>query len=221
MKKFLILLVLVAMSVGEAAAQKYYVPRFKKTKVERDYKLDSKDHKFGINFGGGYNVCMGMLTSAKYGERGDKVTYKESMSVSGGSIHLGAVYRLTENFMAGLESGFQFQKNDNSIPLYATFKYYYGNAVQKKRTRWFNYLNAGTQFYLDSNSRLMGFLVGAGGGMRLLVGKTLKADFYLGYQLNMRPVVPCTDGKYDIPASDIKFRQYANVIQVGMNIPLW
>lgn len=221
MKKVLILLVLVMLGVGEAAAQKYYIPRFKKTKIERDYELDKTSHKWSINLGASYNFCTGMQNSIKYGQRGDHTVYNQSMSVSGATFSLGAGYRFSEHFIAGLESGFQLQDNGNSVPLYATFKYYYGNAVQKQRHRWFNYLNAGPQFYINKSSRGVGALVAAGGGLRVLVGRTLKADVYMGYQLNMRNVEPAATGKYDIPASDIKYRQFAHLIQVGMNIPLW
>lgn len=209
------------LGIGEASAQKYYIPRFKKTKIERDYELEKMSHKFAINLGGSYNICMGMQNSIKYGERGDQVTYNQSMPVSGGSFYLGVGYRFNENLIAGLESGLQLQDNANSIPLYASVKYYYGDAVQKKRYRWFNYLNVGPQFTLGSSSRGVGALAAAGGGMRVLAGRTMKMDLYLGYQLNMRNVIPSATGKYDIPASDIKYRQYAHLIQVGMNIPLW
>ena len=214
-------MVLVLLAVGDAAAQKYYIPRFKKTKIERDYELEKTSHKFAINLGGSYNVCMGMQNSIKYGERGDHTSYNESMSVSGGSFYLGAGYRFNENFIAGLESGFQLQDNANSIPLYASLKYYYGKAVQKKRHRWFNYLNVGPQFYLGDRSRGVGGLLAAGGGLRVLAGRTMKMDVYMGYQINMRNCVPSSMGKFDVPASDIKYRQYAHLIQVGVNIPLW
>ncbi len=221
MKRVLILMVLVLLAVGDAAAQKYYIPRFKKTKIERDYELENMKHKVAINMGGSYNICMGMQNVIKYGERGDKTSYNESMSVSGGSFYLGAGYRFTENFIAGLEAGFQLQDNDNSIPLYLSMKYYYGKAVQKKRYRWFNYLNAGPQFYIGSSSKTVGGLLAAGGGLRVLAGRTMKMDFYMGYQLNMRNCLPSDFGQHDIPASDVKYRQFSHLIQVGVNIPLW
>lgn len=221
MKKVLILLVLVMLGVGEAAAQKYYIPRFKKTKVERDYELENMSHKWAINMGGSYNVCCGMQNSIKYDGRGDKVNYPQSMSVSGASFYLGAGYRVNEHFIAGLEAGYQLQDNANSIPLYASLKYYYGKAVQTKRVRWYNYLNAGPQFYLGSSSRGVGALAAAGGGLRVLAGRTMKMDFYMGYQLNMRNCKPSDTGKVDFPASDVKYRQFAHLIQVGVNIPLW
>ncbi|MBR5282136.1 MAG: hypothetical protein IKU22_05070 [Alistipes sp.] len=221
MKKVLILLVLVMMGIGEAAAQKYYIPRFKKTKVERDYELENMSHKWSINLGSSFNFCTGMQNAIKYGQRGDNTVYNESMRLGGATFHLGAGYRFNEHIIAGLESGFQLQENGNSVPLYATFKYYYGNAVQTKRHRWFNYMNAGPQFYINDSSRCVGALVAAGGGIRVLVGRTLKTDFYMGYQLNIRNVVPADTGRNDYPASDIKYRQFAHLVQVGMNIPLW
>ena len=168
-----------------------------------------------------YYHAKAMQNVIKYGERGDKTSYNESMSVSGGSFYLGAGYRFTENFIAGLEAGFQLQDNDNSIPLYLSMKYYYGKAVQKKRYRWFNYLNAGPQFYIGSSSKTVGGLLAAGGGLRVLAGRTMKMDFYMGYQLNMRNCMPSDTGKVDYPASDVKYRQFAHLIQVGVNIPLW
>ena len=214
-------MVLAFLAVGQVAAQKYYIPRFKKTKVERDYELEKMSHKWAINLGSSYNVCTGMQNIIKYGERGDKVNYPQSMSVSGATFYLGGGYRFSENFIAGLESGFQLQDNGNSIPLYATMKYYYGKAVQKQRYRWFNYVNAGPQFYINDKSKVVGGLIAAGGGLRVLAGRTLKMDWYMGYQLNIRNVKPSQDGKYDYPEGDIKYRQLAHLIQVGVNIPLW
>ena len=66
MKRVLILMVLVLLAVGDAAAQKYYIPRFKKTKIERDYELENMKHKVAINMGGSYNICMGMQNVIKY-----------------------------------------------------------------------------------------------------------------------------------------------------------
>lgn len=221
MKKALIFLVLVLFAATDVAAQKYYIPRFKKTKIERDYKLENTEHKVAITLGASYNAGLGMQNTVKYGERGDNVSYNESMSVSGGSFYLGIGYRFTESFIASLESGFQLQDNANAIPLYASFKYYYGKAVQKKRYRWFNYLNAGPQFFLGDNTKGVGGMVAAGGGLRVLAGRTMKMDIYMGYQLNVRQRVPAAGGKFDIPASDIRFHQFAHLIQVGVNIPLW
>lgn len=214
-------MVLVLLAAGEVAAQKYYIPRFKKTKIERDYELEKMSHKWAINLGGSYNVCMGMQNMISYNERGDKVNYPESMSVSGGSFYIGAGYRFNENFIAGLEGGFQLQDNSNSIPLYASLKYYHGKAVQKQRYRWFNYLNAGPQFYLGDKYKVMGGLVAAGGGLRVLAGRTLKMDVYMGYQLNICNRKPSFDGKFDYPEAGLKYRQLAHLIQVGVNVPLW
>ena len=221
MKKLLILIVLVVMGIAQVSAQKYYIPRFKKTKIERDYTLDNTKHKWAINLGGSYNACLGLQDKVKYGERGDKVTYPNSTHLSGGSFYLSAGYRFGDHIIAGLESGFQLQGTANSIPLYATLKYYYGKPVQTKRYRWFNYLNVGPQFYLGSSSKTMGGLVAAGGGLRFLMSRSTKFDLYMGYQLNMRQRVPAAGGKYDYDESDIKFRQYAHLVQVGINIPLW
>ena len=214
-------MVLVLLAVGEVAAQKYYIPRFKKTKIERDYELEKMSHKLAINLGSSFNFGLGGQDLISYSERGDQVNYPQKMPLSGGSFYVGAGYRCNEHFIASLEGGFQLQGKTYSFPLYASLKYYYGDAVQKKRYRWFNYLNAGPQFYLGDKYKTVGGLVAAGGGLRVLAGRTMKMDVYMGYQLNIRNGKPSQDGKYDVPESGIKYRQLAHLIQVGVNIPLW
>ena len=108
----------------------------------------------------------------------------------------------------------------NAMPLYASLKYYYGPSTRQKRTRFFNYLNGGPQFYFNDKSKSTGYMVGAGGGMRLLLMKSVRTDFYVGYQLNVRGVKPNMNGSEQVNPSSIKFNQYAHVIQVGLSIPI-
>ena len=171
--------------------------------------------------GGSYNFGLGIQSLVDYNDRGDNVSYPQKLSLSGGSFYLGAGYRCNEHIIAGLEGGFQLQGKTYSFPIYASLKYYYGKAVQTKRHRWFNYLNAGPQFYLGDSYKTVGGLVAAGGGLRVLAGRTMKMDVYVGYQLNIRNGIPSQNGKYDYPISDISYRHLAHLIQVGVNIPLW
>ena len=78
----------------------------------------------------------------------------------------------------------------------------------------------GTQFYFNDKSNSTGYMVGAGGGMRLLLMKSVRTDFYVGYQLNVRGVKPNMNGSEQVNPSSIKFNQYAHVIQVGLSIPI-
>ena len=220
MKKLLLLLVMVSLGVATASAQKYYIPKFKKTKEVRDFELDS-NRKIYVTLGASLNLGLGFQDFIQYQDHGYDVSYDEDMKTFGASALLGVGCRLTENFHAGIESGMLIQHKANAMPLYASLKYYYGPATKQKRTRFFNYLNGGPQFYFKSNTKPVGYMVGAGGGMRLLFLKTLRTDFYAGYQLNMRSIEPSMSGTEKVDASTIKFRQFAHLIQVGINVPIF
>ena len=220
MKKLLLLLVMVSLGVATASAQKYYIPKFKKTKEVRDYELDAS-RKLYVTVGASLNLGLGFQDHIQYTGHGYDVSYDEDMKTFGASALLGVGCRVTENFHAGIETGMLIQHKGNAMPLYASLKYYYGPAVKQKRTRFFNYLNGGPQFHFGSVSKPVGYMVGAGGGMRLVIMKNFRPDFYVGYQLNMRGIKPSMSGSEQVDASTIKFRQYAHLIQVGINVPIF
>lgn len=219
MRKLLLLLVMVTLGVATADAQKYYIPKFKKTKEVRDYEMDVK-RKVYLTLGGSFNMGLGFQNHIKYKDHGYDVKYDENMQFDGASVLLGGGFRVTENFHAGIETGVLIQAAINALPLYASLKYYYGPSTRQKRTRFFNYLNGGPQFYFNDKSKSTGYMVGAGGGMRLLLMKSVRTDFYVGYQLNVRGVKPNMNGSEQVNPSSIKFNQYAHVIQVGLSIPI-
>lgn len=222
MKKIVIMMVLAALCGATAAqAQKYYIPKYKKKKEVRDYDLANTDRRLTIALAGSYNMALGMQNRIHYSGRDYTVPYNEDPSLSGGAVTLGLGYKFSDNIVAGLRSGYQFQDNDDAVPLLGTFNYYYGKPKGPNRHRWFNYANLGPQFYLGDGSKTLGAMLGAGGGVRVLMAKSLKVDFYVGYQINMRRPKIADTGSYDLPASEVNFKQFTHVLEAGMSIVLF
>ena len=144
------------------------------------------------------------------------IRYDREPSLSGGSVHLGAGYKFTDNLTVGAEAGMLFQYNDYALPFYATATYYYGEPKGNFRHRWFNYVNLGPQFYFSGNTKT-GAMAGVGGGVRVIVSGSLKMDLQLGYQINMHRPDICDTGKYDLPAAGVRYKEYTHVLQVGIN----
>lgn len=222
MKKILMMLVLIALCGSTAVqAQKYYIPKYKKKKEVRDYDLDNPGRPLTVTLDGSYNMALGMQNRIHYGGRDYTVRYNENPSLSGGTIGLGVGYKFSENIVAGLRAGYQFQDKDDAIPLLGTFNYYYGPAKVQHRYRWFNYANLGPQFYMGKKSKTTGMTGSIGGGVRVLMAKSLKVDFHVGYQFNMRrPVVDGT-GSYDVPAADVNFKQFTHALELGVSVVLF
>lgn len=217
-------MMLVAVIVCNTAvqAQRYFIPKYKGEKVERDFVMDNPKRKWTITFGGTYNMALGMNDRVNLKHQDDVVKYPRECDLSGGSILLGVGYKATENIVAGIETGALFQDNGYAMPLYGTFNYYYGPATVQHRYRFFNYLHLGPQFYFQpSRTKSVGAMAGIGGGMRLAVGGSGKIDFRVGYQLNMRRPVVADTGAYDVPESMVNYKQYTHVIQVGMTLMLF
>ncbi len=177
MKKILIMLVLAAMCGATAAqAQRYFIPKYKKKKEVRDYDLSNSERRWTVTFGGGYNMALGMRNRIRFGDRDYTVRYYEDPSLSGGAVNLGVGYKFTDNIVAGLEAGYLFQDNDDAIPIYGTFNYYYGPSTSTRRHRWFNYAHLGPQFYFNRSSKAVGAMGAVGGGVRVLLAKSMKVD---------------------------------------------
>ena len=216
------MLVLAAMCGATAAqAQRYFIPKYKKKKEVRDYDLSNSERRWTVTFGGGYNMALGMRNRIRFGDRDYTVRYYEDPSLSGGAVNLGVGYKFTDNIVAGLEAGYLFQDNDDAIPIYGTFNYYYGPSTSTRRHRWFNYAHLGPQFYFNRSSKAVGAMGAVGGGVRVLLAKSMKVDFRIGYQLNMRRPNIAGGGSYDLPASGVNFKQYTHVLELGVNIVLF
>ncbi|MBR5484755.1 MAG: hypothetical protein IKV18_08665 [Alistipes sp.] len=223
MKKILMLLVgMIFCATSMVEAQQYFIPKYKGEKVKRDFVTDNPKRKWTITFGGTYNMAFGMTDRIALKHQDDVVTYPRDTKLSGASALLGVGYKANEHIVAGVESGALFQDNGIAMPFYGTFNYYYGPATVQHRYRFFNYLHLGPQFYFEpSSTKTIGAMAGIGGGMRLVVGQTGKIDFRVGYQLNLRRPVVNTSGSYDIPASQVDYKQFTHVLQVGMAIMLF
>ena len=223
MKKILMLLiwgVFCATSVVEA--QQYFIPKYKGEKVKRDFITDNPQRKWTVTFGGTYNMAFGMTDRIALKHQDDVVSYPREIGLSGASALLGVGYKFGENIVTGVETGVLFQDNGYAMPLYGTFNYYYGPATVQHRYRFFNYVHLGPQFYFNpSRTKSVGAMAGIGGGMRLVVGQSGKIDFRVGYQINLRRPKVDTSGGYDIPASQVDYKQFAHVLQVGVGIMLF
>lgn len=216
MKKYLLLTLLAVFSFGVAAQAQRIVPKYKKKKEVREYDLGRSDRSWTVTFGGSYNMALGAFDRIRYIDRDDVVRYDRDPSLSGGSVHAGVGYKLTDHFTMGAETGMLFQYNDYALPLYGTATYYYGPSKGNLRHRWFNYVHLGPQFYFSGNTKT-GAMAAAGGGVRVVVGGSLKMDLQLGYQINMhRPDINDT-GKYDLPAANVRYKEYTHLLQVGLN----
>ena len=223
MKRFLaIVLLLCFVGVTTAEAQRHFVPRYKRQKVEKDYTLDKPENKLTVSIGASANFALGMQNRINFTDYKQVTKYNEKPSLMGGNVLLGVGYKATEHIVAGVETGALFQDNGIAMPFYGAFNYYYGPATVQHRYRFFNYMHLGPQFYFDKEkSKTVGAMAGIGGGMRLVVGQTGKIDFRVGYQLNLRRPVVDTSGSYDIPASQVDYKQFTHVLQVGVGIMLF
>lgn len=217
MKKFLMLLVLVVMCGEIADAQNLYIPRYKKKKEVRDYDLENMERKWTISFGGGYDMTLGMQNRIHYTDYAETINYDGEPNFSGGGAWVGYGYKLGKHVVAGVESGFLYVDKMSMLPLYGTFKVYYGPVTRKHRTRWFNYLHVGPQFYFGSSYKTVGAVGSAGVGMRVLMAKTTKVDLQLGYRCTLRRPEFDMTGKHELNADNISYKQYLHGIHFGLN----
>lgn len=218
MKKILMFLVLIAMGITTANAQRTFVPKYKKKKEVREYAMFKAERPFEVYFGGTVNFALGIQNSINFKDYDYKVGYDQKIDLMGGSVYLGANYKFGNHFTAGLEAGYLFQGNGQAIPLSGVMKVFYGTTTPKRPCRLYNYAQVGPQFYIEDGSKPVGMLAGAGVGLRLLVGQAVRMEMQLGYQMNMRRPEINLQGAYDVIESGVSFKQYAHIAQFGLNI---
>lgn len=211
------LLVLISICTTVAHSQNY-IPKYKRKKEVRDYDLAKPDRKWEISIGGSYNMALGQLDRIKYSEQGYTTKYNVRPDLSGSSALVGVQYKFGDNFTAGIETGALFQDNGYAWPMYGTFNYYYGQPTMQQRHRWFNYVHLGPQIYMSSRAKVMGSMAGIGGGLRVLLRKTVRFDVFGGYQVNMRRPHLNKEGAYDLPANYGDFKQYMHIMQFGLRM---
>ncbi len=218
MKKFLMLIVLVAMGLSTVEAQSYYVPKYKKKKEVREYAMFKAERPIEIYFGGAVNFALGMHNHINYKDYGYAVGYDQKIGLMGGDVRIGVGYKLGNHVVAGLEGAYLFQDNGNALPLTGVFKYYYGTATPKHPCRLYNYAQVGPQFYFSEKSKPVGMMAGAGLGLRLLLAQSVRMELQWGYQMNMRRPEVYSKGAHDVSLKGVKFNQYAHIAQFGINI---
>lgn len=221
MKKFLIFMVFAVVCCSTAQAQRYYIPRYKKQKEVRDHYHFNLDRRFTITMGASFDMNLGMQTHIKLDNDASAVNYDEDPDFPGVTATLGLGYRLGEHLVAGVEAGYNLSDSNSTIPVYGAFKWYYGKNVRQHRTRWFNYLNIGPQFYTGSKYKPVGAVAAAGGGMRIVAAGSLRMDLFVGYRMGLIRPKASSSGSYDVPASQIDYKQFLHGIQVGINIALF
>ena len=221
MKKYLILLVLAVVCCSTVQAQRYYIPRYKKQKEAREYEHFRSERKFTVTLGASFDMNLGVQNYINLENDDAAVTYDQKPKLPAATTTLGVGYRVSNNFVAGIEVGYSFSNGNHIIPAYGAFKWYYGKEKHPHRVRWFNYLNLGPQFNTSGKYHTIGALAAAGGGIRLLMAGSLRMDLYAGYRMSLnRPKVNAS-GTYDVPASAVTYHQYMHGIQVGLNIMMF
>ena len=221
MKKYLILLVLAVVCCSTVQAQRYYIPRYKKQKEAREYEHFHADRKFTVTLGASFDMNLGMQNYINLDNDAAAVRYDEEPKLPAVTTTLGVSYLVSPHFVAGLEAGYSFSNENHIIPAYGTFKWYYGKEKHPHRVRWFNYVNVGPQFYTGSKYKDIGALAAAGGGIRMVMAKSLRMDLYVGYRMSLARPKASTSGTYDVPASAVTYHQYMHGIQVGFNIMMF
>lgn len=168
-QKFLcVLLLAVALSAASVAEARDGAPR--ETREPR------------VRFGIGYRYSLALTEWVKV----KTPIFNDSESHSpesrrGGSLHLEGTVRITPDWNAGIGAGFGSfdDASFKSFLVYAKAERLYG----MRRSRWFNYAEAGITCYPDNGT---GFTGSLGGGYRLALTRRTRMDFTVGFQyLNM------------------------------------
>lgn len=221
MKKFLMFLVLVVVCCSTAQAQRYYIPKYKRERTVVESDMHKQDRKWTITISSSYNMSLGMQNRIAYRNLGDVVRYDEAAKFHGVTAELGVGRKVGSHIIAGLSTGFDYTNALKAIPVRGTFRYYYGQAVATHRHRWFSYVELGPQFYMEEKYKTIGAAGVIGGGIRVLVLKSMRLDFQVGYRntLMRRPIN--RTGSYALDEKDVNFQQYMHTVLAGFNLTLF
>lgn len=210
-----------AFSTAEAQQSRYYIPKYKKKKEVKEYNLVKEDRPVEVYLGGTVNFALGMQNHINFTDHGYKIDYNDDVDLMGGSVSLGASYKLGNHFTAGLEAGALFHDSGVTMPFSGVFRYYYGKTKLQHPCRFYNFAQVGPQFFFGGESKTIGILAGAGGGMRVLIANALRVEMQLGYQMNMRRVKPYDSGLHDVPIKGVRYNEFVHIAQFGLNIYLF
>ena len=214
-------LVLVVVCCSTAQAQRYYIPKYKRERTVVESDMHKQDRKWTITISSSYNMSLGMQNRIAYRNLGDVVRYDEAAKFHGVTAELGVGRKVGSHIIAGLSTGFDYTNALKAIPVRGTFRYYYGQAVAARRHRWFSYVELGPQFYMEEKYKTIGAAGVIGGGIRVLVLKSLRLDFQVGYRntLMRRPIN--RTGSYALDEKDVNFQQYMHTVLAGFNLTLF
>lgn len=221
MKKFLILVVLMAVCYTTAQAQRYYIPKYKRERVVSEADMHKQDRKWTVTVSASYDLTLGMQNRINYKDLNDVVRYDEKTDLHGTNVSLGLGYKIGSHITTGLSTGFNYANGLKSMPVHGTFRYYYGPAVAARRHRWFNFAELGPQFYFSGGYKSLGASGVIGGGLRVLAMKSLRMDFQAGYRFTIvRPTINRT-GSYYLPEKSVDYKQFMHGLMVGINLTLF
>lgn len=221
MKKFLILVVLMAVCYTTAQAQRYYIPKYKRERVVSEVDMHKQDRKWTITLSASYDLSLGMQNRINYKDLNDVVRYNEETNLHGVNTELGIGYKIGSHIITGLSAGFNYSNDLKSMPVHGTFRYYYGPSVTTHRHRWFNFAELGPQFFFDSGYKSIGASGVIGGGLRVLAMKSFRMDFQAGYRFTIvRPTINQT-GSYYLTDKSVDYKQFMHGIMVGINLTLF
>ena len=209
------------MCCATAHAQRYYIPKYKRERIVNEADMHKQDRKWTVTLSTSYDLSLGMQNRINYKDRNDIVRYDQEVGLHGVSAEVGVGYKMGSHIITGLAAGFNYSNKLKSIPFRGTFRYYYGPAVAARRHRWFNFAELGPQFSLEGGYKTIGASGLVGGGIRLLVLKSMRLDFQAGYRLTLlRPTINKT-GSYQLDDKSVDYKQFMHGIMVGFNLTLF
>ena len=221
MKKFLMLVVLMAVCYTTAQAQRYYIPKYKRERIVSEVDMHKQDRKWTLTVGASYDLTLGMQNRINYKDLNDVVRYDEETDLHGVTVDMGLGYKIGSHITTGISAGFNYANGLRSMPIHGTFRYYYGPAVAARRHRWFSVAEVGPQLYFKGDYKRIGASGLVGGGIRVLVIKSLRLDFQAGYRFTIvRPTINQT-GSYYLPDESVDYKQFLHGIMVGVNLTLF
>ncbi|MBE6202923.1 MAG: hypothetical protein E7135_04630 [Rikenellaceae bacterium] len=206
MKRFILLLLAMAIIVPSAEAKKRETPEEIARKT-RSYK----GWEWGAS--GRFNLVFYDMNYTKIkGETGVK-DYR-AQAKFGGGVMIGGGYFFDNHWRLGVEVGAQIQYDHTVAPIVATLHYYYG----KRKTCFFNFVNVGTNMLLNKGVRFGAN--GAGGvGIRIQNPDSKnKFEISLGYQALMMRPHPDLNGGFQYNPKDVERIKLDQSVFIGLGI---
>ncbi|MBR2436206.1 MAG: hypothetical protein IKB24_01610 [Alistipes sp.] len=206
MRKFLVLLLLVAMTIPVAEARRRETPE----EIERKTR-----HYQGWEKGVSLRASLIFYELDRTRIVGEKAvrTYTDQAKF-GGNVMLHAGYFINNHWKVGAEIGAQIQYNHTVIPVYATAHYYYGT----RKNCLFNFVNLGTNLLFDKGIRLGSNCAGGVGYRIQAPDSKYKYDIMVGYQATLLRPRPEMEGIFQYKESDVKRHEFNQGVFIGFTL---